>query len=63
MLVASVVLGGIAGGIMAILRFPEYGSVAGGTIGILVNIPVSIWALKSALSKHNFSKESLASRF
>src|SRR5438128_1565209 len=49
--VAGFLLGAIAGVSAALLRHPELSGVAGSWAGMLVSIPVSMWALFAALRK------------
>ncbi len=44
-------LGGIGGFVVGFAGHPEAASSVGGLMGWLASIPVSIWALKAALSK------------
>ena len=47
------VLGGIGGFIVAAAGSPQIGGAVGALLGWLGSIPVSIWALKAALSKQH----------
>ena len=50
-LLAGAVLGAIGGFIVGFAGSPELGGAVGALLGFFATIPVSIWALKSALSK------------
>ncbi|GAB1233607.1 hypothetical protein UT4_20770 [Ferrigenium sp. UT4] len=56
-MLAGFVLGGIGGFIVGASGNPQLGGTVGALLGWLASIPVSIWALKAALSKTygNFS--------
>ncbi len=49
-------LGFCAGFILALNGHPELGRPMGALLGWLGSIPVSIWALKAALEKHQLTK-------
>lgn len=50
---AGFAAGFLLGFIGALLGQAEMASLWGGVAGMIVAIPVSIWALKAALNKHN----------
>lgn len=49
--VAGAVLGGIGGFVVGLMGRADLGAVVGGALGWLASIPVSLWAMKSALSR------------
>lgn len=50
-MLAGAVLGAIGGFIVGVAGSPQLGGAVGSLLGFFASIPVSIWALKSALSK------------
>lgn len=54
-LVAGAVLGFVAGLIFGLAGRPDLGGPAGGILGFLGGTLASLWALRSALIRHNVS--------
>ncbi len=50
-MLAGLVLGAIGGFIVGVAGSPQLGGAVGSLLGLFAAIPVSIWAMKSALSK------------
>ena len=50
-MLAGFVLGAIGGFIVSMAGSPQLGGAVGSLLGFFAAIPVSIWAMKSALSK------------
>ncbi|MDO9222816.1 MAG: hypothetical protein Q7U20_03790 [Caulobacter sp.] len=50
-LVAGAVGGGLAGLVMAIVGYGQYGSLAGAVVGWIANLVVSFFALRMAIEK------------
>ncbi|NHF71675.1 hypothetical protein G7044_00795 [Paracoccus sp. 12-3] len=52
--VAGFIAGAIAGLAAGMLGHPEAGGLWGSIAGGLVAIPVSLWAMRAAINKHEF---------
>ena len=50
-MLAGFVLGAIGGFIVGVAGSPQLGGAVGSLLGFFASIPVSIWALKAAMSK------------
>ena len=49
----GMVLGFLGGFTVGVMGYPELGGIAGAILGWIGSIPISIWALKAALSKEH----------
>lgn len=50
-IIATIIAGGIAGFILALIGKPELAETVGGIVGYFIGIPVSVWCFKIILNK------------